>query len=70
MGAVIGFDGMQNFADEVCAEECFVDCFLLGDCFKYLAGGFTPEEVESAGGVGGHVGSPVLLDKRSNDGCG
>ena len=33
-------------------------------------GGFTPEKVDSGCGVGGHVGSPVLLDKRSNDGCG
>ena len=43
---------------------------LVRSCFKYLAGGFTPEEFESADGVGGHVGSPVLLDKRSNDACG
>ena len=70
MGAVIGFDGIQNFADEVCIEECLVDCFLLGGFFKYLTGGFTPEEVESGGDVNGHVGSLVLLDKRNNDGCG
>ena len=41
----------------------------VGGEVKWHLGGFFLEEVESGGVVGGHVGSPVLLDKRSNAGC-